>query len=322
MKLEEACEPVFARHETFHPRYGWLKKAYDAGSRKDDLFNQEEAVVQLGVGKNMVKSIRHWGLAFKVLESTKLEGSRRPSLSTSEIGRAWFHDDVGVDPYMELPGTDWLMHWWLLAPKSQAPVWWHAFHEFTAVEFTEEQLMQSVTEGLTSFGKPQSSSIKKDVSVLLRMYSSGHNVRATFEDKIDCPFRELGLLQPSTSGAGAYRFLIGPKPTLPSRVFAATVLDFVHRTSASARTVNLSRALTEVGSPGRTFRLTDEAVLAALEEASALSKAVRMTSSAGMPQLVLSAPPGDSAAQLLREHYADHGADLRWREQLAAGGAA
>ena len=30
MRLDESCERVFARHETFHPRYGWLKKAVDA----------------------------------------------------------------------------------------------------------------------------------------------------------------------------------------------------------------------------------------------------------------------------------------------------
>ena len=104
---------------------------------------------------------------------------------------------------MELPGTDWLMHWWLLAPRSQAPVWWVTFNEFTAIEFTEEHLLQFVTDQLTDFGKPHPASVKKDVSVLLRMYSSGHTARATFEDKIDCPFRDLGLMQPSVNDAEA-----------------------------------------------------------------------------------------------------------------------
>ncbi|MEA5536669.1 DUF4007 family protein [Crocosphaera sp. XPORK-15E] len=25
--------PVFARHETFHPRYGWLKKGFDLATQ-------------------------------------------------------------------------------------------------------------------------------------------------------------------------------------------------------------------------------------------------------------------------------------------------
>lgn len=313
MRLDESCEKVFARHETFHPRYGWIKKAYDAAALDADLFNRPIAVVKMGVGKNMVKSIRHWGLAFKVLESVKVPGRRVPTLQPSQLGRAWFDSHTGVDPYMELPGTDWLMHWWLLAPTSQAPVWWIAFNEFPAIEFTEEQLLQFVTDRLSDFGKPNATSVKKDVSVLLRMYSSGHNVRATFEDKIDCPFRDLGLLQPSLSDARGYRFLVGPKPTLPSRVFAASVLDFARRAESNARVINLSRALTEPGAPGRAFRLTDEVVIELLREASASSSAISLGSSNGIPQLTLNTSPTDAMTTLLREHYADHGANLDWK---------
>ena len=67
MRLEAACQPAFARHETFHPRYGWVKKAYDAAAADGDVFNSDDAVVTLGVGKNMVKSIRFWGTAFGVI---------------------------------------------------------------------------------------------------------------------------------------------------------------------------------------------------------------------------------------------------------------
>ena len=55
MRVEHACLPTFARHETFQPRYGWIKKAIDAASDDADVFNQPDAVVRLGVGKNMVK---------------------------------------------------------------------------------------------------------------------------------------------------------------------------------------------------------------------------------------------------------------------------
>ena len=313
MRLDESCDPVYARHETFHPRYGWIKKGYDAAAQHGpDFFNKEVAVVRMGVGKNMVKSIRHWSLAFKVLESIKTPGRRLPTIEPSAVGRAWFDDGSGVDPYMELPGTDWLLHWWLLAPPCQAPVWWVAFNEFTAIEFTEEQLLSFVLDRLGSFGRPNGSSVKKDVSVLLRMYSSGHLARATFEDKIDCPFRELGLLQPSASEPGGYRFLVGPKVTLPSEVFAATVIDFSARAGGQDRVINLSRALTEPGSPGRAFRLTDAAVMDLLDEAAGNSKAIDIKISNGMPQLVLSSSPAQAMRELLATHYAQFDAALNW----------
>ena len=31
--LQECCRPVFGRHETFHPRWGWFSKAVFEGKQ-------------------------------------------------------------------------------------------------------------------------------------------------------------------------------------------------------------------------------------------------------------------------------------------------
>jgi hypothetical protein len=54
----QPVEPIFARHETFHPRFGWLKKGFDLVKKDPNIFQKDDAPVQLGVGKNMVRSIR------------------------------------------------------------------------------------------------------------------------------------------------------------------------------------------------------------------------------------------------------------------------
>ncbi|MDF2212363.1 DUF4007 family protein [Arthrospira platensis NCB002] len=59
--------PVFARHETFHPRFGWLKKGFELANKDAGIFWAEDAPVRLGVGKNMVRSLRYWCQAFKIL---------------------------------------------------------------------------------------------------------------------------------------------------------------------------------------------------------------------------------------------------------------
>src|ERR1035437_1834804 len=65
----------FSGHETFVFRYGWLKKAYDAVRENPQSFGDDQAIVTLGVGKNMVRSIRHWALATGVLaEEPKTRG--------------------------------------------------------------------------------------------------------------------------------------------------------------------------------------------------------------------------------------------------------
>ena len=59
----------FSGHETFPLRLNWLKKAVSVVNDKSTVFQSDEAIVKFGVGKNMVRSIRHWGLATEVIES-------------------------------------------------------------------------------------------------------------------------------------------------------------------------------------------------------------------------------------------------------------
>lgn len=302
MRCDAACSPVFARHETFHPRYGWVKKALDAAGRSSNIFNADDAVVDLGVGKNMVRSIKFWGLAYQVIAPAKDTTSRVPLAVPSNIGQTMFADD-GWDPFGELPGTHWLLHWWLLAPGSMAPVWWLAFNEFPGVEFSDEQLEQFVLDRVRDWADPHPSSVLKDVSCLLRMYAPGSSSRAAFDDAIDCPSRDLRLITP-TSERGKYRFAIGVKPTLPPSVAAFAALDFVARTDGAARTVTVSRLATEPGGPGRVFKLTEGALVDLLERAALEhERHLDLTSSAGVPQLAFHDDPAEVATDLLHDHY-------------------
>ena len=49
MRLVDAASPMFARHETFHPRYGWFRKAY-ASSARDPYGRRLHEPAALNVG--------------------------------------------------------------------------------------------------------------------------------------------------------------------------------------------------------------------------------------------------------------------------------
>lgn len=190
MRIDEACLDTFARHETFHPRWGWIKKAFDAAKESPHVFNAEDATLKLGVGKNMVRSIRFWGHAFRALAIEHDPDRPRLSLSVpSAIGDAIFGDG-GWDPFTEDVGTLWLLHWLLLAPKSYMPVWWLSFSEFGAVEFTQQQLIEFACDQVESVSVwqsvPNRSSIEKDVSCFLRTYASSVDSgrRQSFDDLV------------------------------------------------------------------------------------------------------------------------------------------
>ena len=61
----------FSGHESFPCKTLWLKKGYDFVVAGND-FNSPKAVIGLGVGKNMVASIRFWLKAFGVTKKDKL----------------------------------------------------------------------------------------------------------------------------------------------------------------------------------------------------------------------------------------------------------
>lgn len=50
----------FSGHQTFPFRYAWLPKGVAAVREDSRVFRCQDAIARLGVGKNMVASIRFW----------------------------------------------------------------------------------------------------------------------------------------------------------------------------------------------------------------------------------------------------------------------
>lgn len=306
-RVDEAAIETFARHETFHPRYGWFRKAVKAAARRPDVFTREDAPVELGVGKNMVRAIRFWGKAAKLL--TDAENPDRPRLALTNPtwnGAALLGDQPGLDPYLELPGSLWLLHWWMLAKPCSLPIWWIAFNRFGSVEFSEDDLLRAVLDELRrvpSWALPVEASIKKDVDCLLRMYAPRVVGRFALDDLLDCPFRELGLIEAVWDDARHYRFVIGSKPSLPDEIVAYACLEYLTAAVPGARTSTISRLSASPGSPGRVFKLTEEALATALEEYQKVQDSVWMTSAAGVQQLAVDGDPRRRAIEALRAYY-------------------
>ena len=84
------ARPIFSGHESFACKSHWLKRGYDF-VRGENNFNDDDAVVRLGVGKNMVASIKFWLKAIGLLKDAGLVA----------LANHLFDDDNGKDPYLE-----------------------------------------------------------------------------------------------------------------------------------------------------------------------------------------------------------------------------
>lgn len=304
--LADAARPTFARHETFPLRFGWLRKAYTAAQSNSTVFSQATATVDLGVGKNMVNAIRYWAQAYKILEEAPNPARpRMPLLVPTQFGCRLLDDD-GWDPWLENPGSLWLLHWQLLKPPSLAPAWWAAFHLFTPEQFEEQQLVEHVIELTAAAGWNTviESSIKKDVDCLLRTFALRRVGRQTMDDLLDCPARELGLLELAAGEAKSWRFVTGAKPSLPAAIIGYACLDYLADVAPGESSISVARLTSDPGSPGRAFRLTESALFQALGEVAADQRShLRVLEPGGFRQLVLEGDPRAHADRLLTTYY-------------------
>ncbi len=318
MTLEQAATPMFANHQTFHPRFGWIKKGHDAAAADPNVFSEKSAPVELGVGKNMVEAIRFWAFATKVLARQPHPDRPRISVYTpTNIGRALLDDKVGVDPYLEDPATLWILHWHAISARSVLPVWRLVFNDFGALEFTDEDLLQYCVDEIaaTTWSQPMKSSIQKDVDCLLRMYSNRDaRGRQSLDDLLDSPFRELGLIRPSANTnakRNSYRIIRGPKPSLPAAAVVYACLDYLSKSSDTGRTMSLTRLAVDPGSPGRIMKLTEQDIADAVAESATVVDHLKLARPAGSRQLAISAPVGDVALELMFARQAERAGQVR-----------
>jgi len=249
----------FGGHESFPFRLGWIRKGVKAVAHPN-AFNAEDAVVRLGVGKNMVKSIRAWCLATQMLEEGAVTGtSRIRPLTPSTVARIVFSEQG--DPYLEDPASLWLLHWLLITNPDRMSLWRIAFMYSRENEFTKSDLVSLVKfQGEKAGQMTEDSAIGRDVDVFVRTYVAGR--ASSTEEDFSCPLTELGLI--SSGGGDRYAFVVGPKRTLPARVFGFAFLQYLR--SKESRECSLSDATYYPGSPGQAFKLDEDSVVAYLRE--------------------------------------------------------
>ncbi len=302
MEQEATVKPIFARHETFHPRFGWLKKGFDKVHEDDSVFSKESAPVILGVGKNMVKAIKYWCVAFKVVDESKNNGkyTHRPSLFAEKLLR-----DGGLDPFLENPSSLWLLHWNLFKAPCYAPTWYFTFNEFNKIEFSADDLLFSLKE-YRKRQFPESkivdSSLKKDVNCLLRMYVERIDQKNLKEDSLDCPFTDLGIIN-AYPDSRRFTFNFGSKLSLPAEIIVSACLEFAESFQDDARTISISRLLYDAGSPGQVFKLTESALSEAIETVSRKAKGIYLTDTAGMIQFAYDSAPSGLSDRILDSYF-------------------
>ena len=186
----------FSGHESFPCKTLWLKKGYDFVANKND-FNSPDAVITLGVGKNMVASIRYW---------LKVFGITNPDGSISKIGAYLFNDNTGKDKYLEDLATLWLLHFNIVFLREATLYnWFFCGLQRERAQFDRNQVLTFVKLHMIETSKQNlfnENTVKKDVAVLLQNYSLPRKVCSN--EDFSSILIDLDLIRQNTEGKDYY----------------------------------------------------------------------------------------------------------------------
>lgn len=295
----------FTGHETFVVRTFWPKKGYDFIKKEGNFYN-DDAVVELGVGKNMVASINFWMKALGLYD----DGTKQ----VTEFAD-WIFDDDGYDPFLEDIGTIWLLHYFLIKTE-YASIYNLIFNELRKERavFNKNQLKAFIRRKYSELGDNSINlnTVDKDISVFTRLYGKVdyQNMSKDFEDEISSLMIELELISKTIEDEikeGTNKrekvewfHLHGEsRNTLPAPILLYTILD----NFPDSRNIAVKRLEIESNCPGLVFLLSRDGLYKKLKELELLYPGIILSETAG--NLILVLPEGLNKEYVLRNYYAN-----------------
>ena len=173
------------RHESFSIREGWLAKGIKNVKEYGNVFALQNATDILGIGTNMVKSLKYWMTATKLIEEKNRE------IMLSDFGSIINE----YDPYLEDIFSWWLIHINMITNIDDAYIYNLFFNKCNIKTFTKRELYEKLYALLINEKLTFNENILQDeVNMIIKTY--------TIDEKIDnpennfiCPLSELNLLK-------------------------------------------------------------------------------------------------------------------------------
>ena len=268
---------TFSGHETFHCRNFWLKKGYDF-IKSNHKFSNPDAVVELGVGKNMVTSIRYWMHAFGILD----ENDQLTSVADFIFG------DNGTDPFLENSGTLWLLHYFLIKTE-KASIYLLVFNEFRKerIEFNRNHLEIFINRKCNELNLNVSpKTIKKDIGVFFKNYVRPQkNTTDNIEDDFSAILLELDLIHEmdisESGGQSWYTIETLDRDEIPIEMLLFTILD----SHENEKSISFQKLLNDKNSIGSIFSMSANGVIHKIDEIIKGFNNVVFTDNAGIKEL-------------------------------------
>jgi len=270
----EITKYTFSGHDSFQCRQLWLKKGYDYVLEGKN-FNDEDAVVQLGVGKNMVSSIRFWLKAFNIIDNKDIP---------TEFGKRLFDEENGYDPFLEDEASLWLLHYQLVK-NDFASIYSIIFNEFRKEKLffnkgTFVNYVKRIGESnpVLNFNE---NTVAKDFIVFSNLYKSDPDSKDV-EDSFSGILSEIELLKTTGKGKEEQFYIENTeRDNLPESVVLYIILDNPNY----GNSISLNSLEFDLNSPGSIFALNRSGLMNKISDLVGDFKDITFTDQAGIKEL-------------------------------------
>ena len=304
--VTDNCKPQFSGHETFPLRQLWLAKfarllrRAEREGQKAPL-NGTDAIVELGVGKNMVASMRFWAKACGIVDAEE---------NLTELGKLVFGgaDTNGIDPYCASMATVWLLHWNLASkPDAFTPIW-YLFNCINQPTLDREGFTKGMAELSEENGwRTTALTLRRAQECVLRSYLPRMAGKGHTEDFIEPLLAGLNLLE-TTDTRDVFAIPRAARRSLPDEIFVYALLEYWESLPVHSASIDFTRIAYDFGAPGRVFKLDPDSIVLRLQRLSELTDgALEWTEQAGLRQIIRRrdalSRPKSFALEILRKAY-------------------
>lgn len=267
---------TFTGHEAFHCRPLWLKKGYDF-VKENKSFNEPSAVVDLGVGKNMVNAINYWihsfGLSDKDYKLDKLA--------------EYLFDEEGKDPFLEDTASLWLLHYYLIK-TNKASIYNLFFNEFRKERYEfnkpalKKFLIRKCEENSIQWNE---NSIERDIGVFIKNYERPKRVNTkNLEDELFRLFPNLELISEIEKAGDNnlwYQIKTAERKEIPIEIILFIILDQYE----DCKSVNFFNLMYYDNSIGSCLVITENGLYEKLQDLDENYGGITFTDDAGIKEL-------------------------------------
>lgn len=286
----------FSGHDTFHCRQQWLLKGVEliGNEQLNGFHNLEQAILNLGVGKNMVQAIQYWLRAFGLIDDDK---------RLTPIAELIFSEEEGFDRYLEDEGTLWLLQY-LICNTEAASIYKLVFSDYAkeriSNEFDEKQILNFIKLKIaeTTHRETSDNTLSSDFKVFIQSYFSGVRVAKTLEDDFNSPLIELNLISSISreNGIVTYKLNKENRVDFPLEIFGFCLLEH-YGNNAAVQFKEIRETL------GSYFVLTNEGLEIILEKLCSSYKEFVFNDDAGLRQIQVKSDKENFKLLLLQNYY-------------------